>query len=104
MILKQKNMLKMLVKIAITCLIILFILVIINNFRKEHFQVITCIGKDTQKEACCSNHLKNSEMKTAILKPDGTCELKAVEECPADSKQIDVDEGEEDVELSVVMS
>ena len=49
MILKQKNMLKMLVKIAITCLIILFILVIINNFRKEHFQTKNCTGNDKEK-------------------------------------------------------
>ena len=99
--LKQKNMLKMLVKIAITCLIILFIVFIINNFRKEHFQDKECTGTEEQKEVCCSNHFQdNPGMKTAILNTDGTCELKDVEECPVGSKQIiNVDVGESDVDL-----
>ena len=98
--LKQKNMLKMLVKIAITCLIILFIVFIINNFRKEHFQDKECTGNEQQKVVCCSNHLKdNSGMKIAILNTDGNCELKDVEECPADSEIINIDVGESDVDL-----
>ena len=98
---KKKNMLKMLVKIAITCLIILFIVFIINNFRKEHFQDKECTGTEEQKEVCCSNHFQdNPGMKTAILNTDGTCELKDVEECPVGSKQIiNVDVGESDVDL-----